>query len=204
MTSRPILMIDVDGVIVHGPPGGWAANLEADLGVSRATLDAHFFTPHWRDVALGHAALRDRLGPMLAEHAPQVSVGALIDYWFAKHAILDRAALDDLAALRAEGWSLRLATIQEHERAAHLWTTLGLKDRFDAIDYAAALGAMKPEPAFYSAVEARTGRPPHGHLLIDDFLPNVEAALTAGWRAELWDGSRTMRELISAHDIGFR
>lgn len=204
MTTRPILMIDVDGVIVHGPAGGWAANLEADLGVSRAALQTHFFQPHWREVALGHEALRDRLAPMLAEHAPHVSADALIAYWFAKDAILDMVVLNDLAALRDERWVMRLATIQEHERAAYLWNNLGLKDRFDAIDYAADIGAMKSEPAFFRAVEARTGHPPGGHLLIDDTAHNIEAARAAGWRAEFWDGSRTMRALISAHDLRFR
>jgi putative hydrolase of the HAD superfamily len=203
MTARPILMIDVDGVIVHGPPGGWAANLEADLGVSRATLQAHFFQPHWRDVALGRATLHERLAPMLAEHAPAVSADAVINYWFAKDASLDMAVLDDLATARSQGWAMRLATIQEHERAAYLWNDLGLKDRFDAIDYAADIGATKSEPAFYRAVETRTGRPPEGHLLIDDTAANIEAARAAGWKAELWDGQCAISALISRHDIGF-
>lgn len=202
MTARPILMIDVDGVIVHGPPGGWAANLEADLGVSRATLDTHFFKPHWRDVALGRATLRERLVPMLAEHAPSVSAEALIAYWFDKDAILDQAVLGDLAALRADGWPMRLATVQEHERAAHLWTTLGLKDRFDAIDYAADIGAMKSEPAFYRAVEARTGRPPEGHMLIDDTAANVEAARAAGWQAALWGLGLTLSKVLDSRRAG--
>lgn len=204
MIAHPILMIDVDGVIVHGPPGGWAANLEADLGVARATLDAHFFRPHWRDIALGRAALRERLEPMLAEHAPGVSADALINYWFAKDAVLDVALLEDLAKARSQGWAMRLATIQEHERAAYLWNDLGLRSRFDAIDYAADIGAMKSEPRFYRAVEIRTGRPPEGHLLIDDTAANIEAARAAGWKAELWDGQHTMSELISALGIRFR
>ena len=37
------LMVDVDGVLIMPRLGGWAADLEADLGVSPAELAAQFF-----------------------------------------------------------------------------------------------------------------------------------------------------------------
>ncbi|MGV3578775.1 hypothetical protein [Brevundimonas sp.] len=40
--------------------------------------------------------------------------------------------------------------------AAWLWKDLGLRERFDAIHYAADLG-VKPSRAFYEAVEDRGG-----------------------------------------------
>jgi putative hydrolase of the HAD superfamily len=128
-----ILMVDVDGVIVSAPRGGWAVDIERDLGVTRAMLQQHFFEPHWEDVMLGRAALHDRLGPVLAEHAPHLTSHDLAAYWFAKDAILNEPLLADLATLRATGLSIHLATVQEHERARHLWETLGFRDRFDAM-----------------------------------------------------------------------
>ena len=190
-------MVDVDGVVVVPRPGGWAAEMEADLGVSAATLQAHFFRPHWDDVANGRAALHDRLAPVLAEHAPHLTSQTLADYWFAKDAQIDHALLADLADLRATGVQLHLATVQEHERAAYLWDVLGFRHRFDAIHHSAALGCGKPDPAYFAAVEARTGFAPTDLVLIDDRAANVEAARAAGWGGVLWDGTQRLAEVLS-------
>jgi len=191
------LMVDVDGVVIRPRPGGWAADLEADLGLSPAILQDRFFRPHWNDVVLGRAGLHERLGPVLAEHAPHLTSQALAAYWFAKDAELDAALLADLAALRASGVQLHLATIQEHERATFLWETLGLHDRFDAMHYAADMGCKKSEAAFYRLVEARTGFRADELALLDDTADNVEAARAAGWTGHVWDGTRRLAELLT-------
>lgn len=191
-----VLMVDVDGVLIVPRPGGWAADLEADFGLPAMTLQAHFFNPHWDDIANGRARLHDRLAPVLAEHAPQLTSTALAAYWFAKDAQLDETLLAELATLRAAGVQLHLATVQEHERAAYLWETLGLRDRFDAIHYSADLGCGKPDPAFFAAVEARIGFGPADLALIDDKTSNVEAARAAGWGGILWDGTRRLADVL--------
>jgi putative hydrolase of the HAD superfamily len=190
-------MVDVDGVIVHpAHPGGWAARLEADLGLSVAELGRAFFAPHWEDVSLGRADLHDRLAPVLATIAPHLSSETLTNYWFEHDARLDTVLMDDLARLRASGIELHLATVQEHHRARHLWETLGLRDQFDAMHYAAELGSAKPDPAFFRAIEARTGFMPGDLLLIDDRANNIEGALGCGWGALLWDGTRRLGDLL--------
>jgi putative hydrolase of the HAD superfamily len=191
------LMVDVDGVVVVPRPGGWAVDMEADLGLSSELLQTRFFAPHWDDVVMGRAALHDRLGPVLAEHAPHLTSHAVAGYWFDKDAQLDAVLLDDLAALRATGVALHLATVQEHERATYLWDVLRLRELFDAIHYSADLGCGKPDPAFYAAVQARTGFAPADLALIDDKAVNVEAARDAGWRGVLWDGSRRLADVLA-------
>ncbi|HEX4183684.1 MAG TPA: HAD-IA family hydrolase [Caulobacteraceae bacterium] len=194
------LMVDVDGVvIVHPNPGGWSANLERDLGVSAERLQKAFFRPHFADVVCGRAGLRERLTPVLREIAPAVTADALINYWFAEDAHLDRRLLDDLATLRAGGLELHLATIQEHERARYLWNVLGLSQRFDAIHYAAEIGWAKPAPEFFQAVEARTGFRGDEVLLIDDSARNVESARALGWRAVLWTSGMHLEEALKPH-----
>ncbi len=189
-------MVDVDGVVIRTPPGGWAANLEADLGISAAVLQAQFFQPHWPDVVLGKADLHERLAPVLATHAPHLTSHQLAAYWFEKDAALDQNLLADLAGLRAEGVKLHLATVQEHHRAAYLWTSLGLSERFDAMHYSADVGARKPDPAFFSAVVAKTEFAPSDLFLIDDTPANVAAARATGWGAVLWDGTQSLKELL--------
>lgn len=190
-------MVDVDGVIITPRPGGWAVDLQANLGLDPAVLQDKFFGLHWNDIVLGKAGLHERLAPVLAEHAPHLTSAELAAYWFAKDALFDEALLGDLASLRASGVQLHLATVQEHERARHLWDTLSLRDRFDAMHYAADLGCKKSDPAFYAAVEARTGLAPAGLMLLDDTLANVETARACGWRAAHWTGERRLADLLA-------
>ena len=73
-----------------------------------------------------------------------------------------------------------------------------LSDRFDGIHHSAAIGCGKPDPAYYAAVEARTGFAPDPLALIDDRAANVEAARAAGWGGILWDGTRRLADVLSA------
>lgn len=190
-------MVDVDGVVVHAPDGRrWDADIEADLGVDPQALQQRFFAPHFHDIVHGRADLFERLAPVLADIAPQVSARALVDYWFEKDGRLNQPLLEEIAAWRAAGLALHLATVQEHHRARHLWETLALRERFDAIHYAADLGCAKPDPAFWAAIQRRTGFAPAELLLIDDAPRNVEGAQAAGWAAALWDGSQSLGEVL--------
>lgn len=55
-------MVDVDGVLIVNPdPRGWSANLERDLGISKDSLQAEFFAPHWSDIISGRVDLYSRL-----------------------------------------------------------------------------------------------------------------------------------------------
>lgn len=190
-------MVDVDGVVIVPQPSGWAADLEADRGLSSAVLQEHFFRPHWNDIVLGRATLHERLGPVLARHAPHLTSQQLAAYWFEKDAQLDETLLSDVADLRAAGVELHLATIQEHERATYLWDTLGFRERFDAMHYAADLGCKKSDPEFYAAVEGRTGFAGPELLLLDDTAANVETARAAGWGGAVWDGTASLRDVLA-------
>lgn len=194
-------MVDVDGVVIRHPdPRGWSAHLDRDLGLSPELLQRAFFDPHWHDVVLGRAGLYDRLVPVLSEIAPDLAPHELVRYWFENDAHLDSCLLDDIGTLRASGIEAHLATVQEHERAGYIWDAMGLRDRFDAIHYAAELGSGKPDPEFYAAIEARTGFAPDEIAFIDDKQANVDAALARGWRAHVWDGTRCLGDLLADID----
>lgn len=197
--QRKAIMVDVDGVLVtHPDAGGWSANLENDLGIPPALLHDRFFRRHWADVVHGRAALRDHLALALTEIAPSVSPATLIEYWFSNDAHIDERLLAELRHLRKAGFELHLATVQEHERAAYLWDHLGLKDSFDGMHYAAALGYSKPDHAFYHAVVAAVRIEPKAIFFIDDKIDNVVAARECGWAAALWTGDGTVRQLMHA------
>jgi putative hydrolase of the HAD superfamily len=192
------LMVDVDGVVVtHPDPQGWSVNMAADLGLSTKLLQEAFFAPHFGDIIHGRARLHDRLAPVLAQIAPHLTSQALADYWFEQDSHLDHDLLDQLAVVRARGVQVHLATVQEHERADYLWTRMALKDRFDAIHYAAALGHAKPALEFYREIEARTGFAPADIFFIDDKAANVEAAQACGWAAAVWTGQDRLADLMA-------
>jgi len=196
------LMVDVDGVIVvHPHPSGWAYKIEEDLGLSRNLLQQEFFDKHWPDILLGRARLHDRLAPVLAEIAPHLSSESLTAYWFKEDAHLDRDLLRQLAALRDEGFEIHLATVQDHARAAYLWTDLGLRDCCDAMHYAAALGCAKPDPAFFQRIEERTGLEGTELFFIDDKVSNIDAARACGWNAALWTGRRRLLDLMAENGV---
>jgi putative hydrolase of the HAD superfamily len=192
------LMVDVDGVVVIRPDGRrWDADMAADLGVEPADLQRAFFERHWPAIVIGKARIEDRLPSALAQIAPHLTAEDLIAYWFAKDACLNLDLLDDLAALRATGTPLHLATVQDHRRADYLWTTLGFRDRFDGLHHSAALGCAKPDLAYFQAVAARLALPSADLLLIDDSPRNVAAAIKAGWQARLWTGEQTLAEVLA-------
>lgn len=195
--QRKAIMVDVDGVLItHPNPQGWSANLKIDLGISLQALQHGFFDPNWTDIVQGRAALRDRLAPALAEISPATSPDTLIDYWFSNDAHLDERLLEELQLLRAEGFELYLATVQEHERAAFLGDQLRLRERFDGMHYSADLGYSKPNLAFFRAAEAASNLPPRAIFFVDDKIENISAAKECGWTSALWTGQDTLRELM--------
>ena len=198
------LMLDVDGVvIVHPDPRGWSAHLERDLDLSSELLHAAFFQPHWQDIILGRADLRARLEPVLAEIAPHLSAETLTRYWFENDAHLNHGLLAQLDPIRSAGVKLHLATVQEHQRARHIWHGLELKRSFDDMHYAAELGCAKPDERFFRVVEAKSGFSPSDIFFIDDKQANVDAAHARGWSAALWNGTRSVTALMEqAADCG--
>lgn len=192
------LMVDVDGVVVRHPRHGrrWDETMEVDLGLKSDDLQSRFFRPYFRDIVLGREALEDRLALVLPAIAPHLTPRQLMTYWFEQDAHLDHTLLEDLKAIRATGVQLHLATVQEHQRAAYLWNELGLKDHFDGLHHSAAIGFKKPDAAYFSAVEARTGFAARDLLLIDDSAVNVEAAKAAGWGGVLWTGEARLSQVL--------
>ncbi|WP_152013987.1 MULTISPECIES: HAD-IA family hydrolase [unclassified Bosea (in: a-proteobacteria)] len=194
------VLLDVDGVLVTGRPADglhWSHDLERDLGIASDLLQRRFFAHHWTDVVTGRVGLRETLAPVLAEIAPSVSSEALLEYWFAHDARLEEALLQDIASLRRDGLTVALASNQEHLRAHYLSEQLGLAGHVDHFYYSAAIGARKPDSAFYRHIEQALGEPPEALLLIDDTVENISAARQAGWRAVHWTAPRRLGDIVA-------
>lgn len=91
-----------------------------------------------------------------------------------------RAALD---ALRSEGRRLAVASNFDG-RLPRLLAGLGLDEGLEAVLLPSALGAAKPDPAFFAAVAARLAIAPAAAAYVgDDPEQDVAAARRAGFRA---------------------
>ncbi len=196
-----ILMVDVDGVLVHGRPADGLplfTYLERDLGLPAPLLQQEFFKPYWVGIVTGQEPIEPRLTEVLGRIAPHLSAQTLLDYWFENDSRLDRQLLDDLADLREKGTRLYLATNQEHQRAAYLRDVLGLGTHFDGMFYSAALGVRKPSADFYRLVTEAVGIEPAAIGFIDDAEENITAAGEFGWKAQHWTPASRLADAIDA------
>ncbi len=199
-----VLMVDVDGVLVTGRPTDgehWSSSLEEDLGVDPKLLHERFFAPHFQEVVTGRANLTERLAPVLADIAPQVTVDSFIDYWFSQDARLDRQLIADLEELRSHGVSVQIATNQEHLRAAYLISELALGEICDHFHYSARLGCRKPDARFFALAGSEAGCSPERIFLLDDSAENVAAARGAGWRAAQWNSGDRLHQILATRSV---
>jgi putative hydrolase of the HAD superfamily len=108
-----VLMVDVDGVLVHGRPADglpFSTGLERDLGLPVTVLQQQFFKPFWFDIVTGRELIEPRLTAVLEAVAPHLDTETLLRYWFENDSRLDECLLQDLASLRETGVALYLAT----------------------------------------------------------------------------------------------
>ena len=195
-----VLVLDVDGVVLLGHPDGgrWDRNLERDLGIAPESLQEKFFRRHWHGIATGAADMLPVLESIWHELACSASPRAFVEYWFACDSKLNDKLLAEIDAWRTQRNKVFLATVQEHLRAKHLWETLGLNRRFDGLHYSAALGAVKPDAAFYERVQSRLPVNSSGEVVfLDDSIRNVEAAAEFGWRARHFSNVSDLRQALA-------
>lgn len=190
------LLIDVDGVVVTGRPVDglhWSTGLQQDLGVTRDMLQSRFFKPYWAQIIRGQRDLTPALTEALA--GTGVSAQTLTQYWFTQDARLDPEVLADCDRLRGQGWRVYLATNQEPMRMAHLMGRIG--DHVDGAFYSGAIGAPKPDPAFYQHIEDHLSLAGSELTLVDDTPANVEAATARGWRGVLWPAKARLYDALA-------
>jgi len=202
MSSAPVLVLDIDGVVSLAQPGSaepWYATLKQDLGLDYAEIEREFFHGAFDEV------LRGRLDLHVALHGYLDSKGIadrreeFIAYWFEKDAVIDRAVLAEADAWRKRtGGRCFAASNQEHYRVAYLRDQAGLGAHFDEIVYSAALGVCKPDRVFFTSAQVRMGvTAAQSILFVDDRATNVDGARMAGWRAMLYRGPASLSQALA-------
>jgi HAD superfamily hydrolase (TIGR01509 family) len=192
--SPRALIFDYDGLIVDSEAIVAAQLVEvlAERGVAVGTADVgHLFGGSGRDpYEAWRRFLMERLGPA-------VDVGEL-DRLLADRsgpllgaAPLLPGAAELVAAARAAGWLLGLATGRRRADLAADLRRTGLTGAFDGVVTVEDVRHGKPAPDLFLAAAERLGVPPGRAVVLEDSLPGYWAALAAGMRVVVCPSSVT-------------
>ena len=197
MSSRPVLVLDIDGVVSLAQPESaqpWYATLKADLDLDYKAIQRDFFRRDFLEVLRGRLDLYVALQDYFETKGLADRLEEFVAYWFEKDAVIDSGVLAQADAWRQRtGGKVYAATNQEHHRVAYLRDRAGLGAHFDEIIYSAALGVCKPERVFFTNAQARMGvTVAQSILFVDDKAENVDAARACGWRAMLYRGPESL------------
>ncbi len=202
MSSSPVLVLDIDGVVSLAQPGSaqpWYATLKQDLGLDYEEIERDFFRAEFLEVLRGRLDLYVALQNYFEPRGLADRIESFVAYWFEKDAVIDRVVLAKADAWRARsGGRVFAATNQEHHRAAYLRDRAGLGAHFDEIVYSAAIGVCKPDRVFFTTAQARMGvTAAQSILFVDDKAENVDGARMCGWRAMLYRGPESLGRALA-------
>jgi len=184
-----VWVVDVDGVLVDADGNDWQVDIGEAFGITPAQIQA-FFRADWPDCVEGRRDTAEALTPWLERWRAPCDAQGFIATWHRADARLNEALLEQLALWRAGGARMLLATNQDHRRAEYLWSTLGFSQRFDGMVHSAAVGARKPDVAFWQVVADRIGpHEPADVVVIDDNAENLAGAAPFEWSTHHFTGN---------------
>jgi putative hydrolase of the HAD superfamily len=197
MSSSPVLVLDIDGV-VSVPATPWMANLQSDWDIDPDEMVRVFFKGEFLQVVRGRLDLYVALHTYFEPKGLADRIDEFLEYWFEKDGAIDRGLLAQADSWRKRtGGRVFAATNQEHHRASWLRDQAGLGAHFDEIVYSAALGVCKPDRVFYTNAQARMGvAVAQSILFVDDRVENVDGARMCGWRAMLYRGPESLAHAL--------
>ncbi len=183
MTIKAICF-DADGVVVY-PQMQFSKYLNEEHGISPA-MTQPFFDGIFNNCLLGKAELIEVLPPYLKTWQWKGSVDEFIAIWLQKDHVLDARLISVIQNLRDQGTLCSLATSQECNRAEYMKTRMGFQDLFDRLFFSCEIGCQKPDPVYFEFIENSLNLEKESILFWDDSKTNVQAALTRGWKAEIY------------------
>ncbi|HEY5042229.1 MAG TPA: HAD family phosphatase [Verrucomicrobiae bacterium] len=101
------------------------------------------------------------------------------------------------AELRRHGFKTFIFSNTNDLAIEHVGRNFSFFKNFDGYIYSYEVGAMKPEPEIYAAMEAMTGKRGRDLIYIDDRAENIAAGAARGWRAILHESPEKTRLALS-------
>lgn len=190
------ILFDADGVIVN-PSFQFAKLLAEQYGITRE-MTRGFFKGIFNECCVGRAELRQVLPPYLEEWGWEDTVEGFVQLWLKTDDVVDMRIVNYISGLRRSGMLCCLATVQEANRAAYMRGQMGFGDAFDELFFSCEVGYLKPDPAYFHAVQKMLRFEPQELLLWDDYQKNVDVARECGWKAELYTTFEVFEERMQA------
>ncbi len=104
------------------------------------------------------------------------------------------------ADLRRRGFQTFMFSNTNDLAVEHIRRNFPFFSQFDGYILSYEVGAMKPWPEIYAAMEKLTGRRGTDLVYLDDRLENIEAGAARGWRAVLHESPDKSRQALA--DMG--
>lgn len=155
-----------------------------------------------RPALTGEVRWLDVLPGLLAQWGIGESYDDVVRIWLGIEPV--DVARDLVREVRAGGVACHLASNQDEHRASYMQERLGYPDLLDGAFYSCALGAAKPDPAYFAAVLDLLALAPEQVLLVDDNPANVAAARSLGLAAETWscrEDPAVLRAHLALHGV---
>ncbi len=173
---------DFDGVLNVNPGGEifpWVRRLDRDVGVPPDSFRAFLRAPgQAREVLKGEADLLARLDAWIAREGHAITAQAFLEHWLRAD---DRPDEEAAAWLAAHSGRKVVGTNNPPARARYIRERTAAGRLAEAVFASGEIGAAKPDPGFFRAIEDWSGLAPGAILLIDDSAENCAAAARRGW-----------------------
>jgi len=105
------------------------------------------------------------------------------------------------AELRQRGFKTFIFSNTNDLAVEHVRRNFPFFKNFDGYIFSHEIGAMKPEPKIYAAMEAMTARRAVDLIYIDDRPENIEAGVARGWRAILHESPEKTRQALATWGV---
>lgn len=177
------IYFDLGGVVIDNEQTkrGLAWEFQLDTEAIQA-----FFDANWRESCLGNldnkAYLRDFKNAFGIEHPKDDFVDFITEYQG------HYQETHDLIRELTGGYRLGILSNAELGSIDVLLRKGKIPDvKWDTLIESAQVRAVKPDRKIYDIAQKHAGVSPDEILFIDDRKPNIDAALSLGWNAELFD-----------------
>jgi HAD superfamily hydrolase (TIGR01509 family) len=105
------------------------------------------------------------------------------------------------AELRQRGFKTFIFSNTNDLAIEHVRHNFPFFANFDGYIFSFEVGAMKPQPKIYEALETLTGKRGAELIYIDDRPENIEAGAARGWQAILHETPEQTRQALAAAGI---
>jgi len=188
------IIFDADGMLVTGEKFSTRFSRDFNVPMEKIRL---FFDNEFKDCILGKKDLVEEIKPYLAIWNYSGTVEEILDYWFARDRVIDRAVVKAVDRLRKAGKICILATNQEKHAASFLRKEMGMEKIFDFILASSDIGFKKPQKEFFEKLmEQLLNIKKEEVLFFDDREENIKSAEEFGFKTKLYKNINDLKECL--------